>query len=72
MNYLVNNQGQMSLYSGNALPKIHCRGLVEHKNRPMCGKKLPKEFCVSRKEFMQVPWSSKCQACANTKYARSL
>jgi len=49
---------------------IHCRGIEQHKDRPMCGKRAPGERTVSRHEFKQVSSQARCKACARTRYAR--
>lgn len=53
-----------------SLPKIHCYGAIEHYRKPVCGKKLPYERCVSRTEFAHVSEARRCKACAATRWAR--
>lgn len=53
-------------------PKIHCRGVDIHYNRPVCGKLKNGEKCVDRVTFNRVGLKNQCRSCAATRYARFL
>jgi hypothetical protein len=50
-------------------PKIHCLGVGEHRDRPLCGecRNLP---AVSRQEFMNVNKENRCGRCADAAWIR--
>lgn len=50
--------------------KVHCRGSVEHFNRPVCGAALDNDVCVSRFEFRLVALDHRCKSCAASRWAR--